>query len=133
MNQDSTAPIYGKTNPAPDEQGSPVRYGSVIELLPEKEKEYRFLHADVWPGVLAAITKANIRNFSIFVHSIAGKRYLFSYFEYIGQSFEQDMATLAEDATTQQWWKETDPCQQKLPGTPPSDQWSSMEMVFHCD
>ncbi|MFG3063843.1 L-rhamnose mutarotase [Streptomyces sp. NPDC048231] len=30
------------------------RFAAVIRLKPEKEEEYRRLHADCWPGVQAA-------------------------------------------------------------------------------
>jgi len=41
--------------------------GLCIGIKPEVIDEYRRLHAAVWPGVLAVITKANIRNYSIFL------------------------------------------------------------------
>jgi len=43
------------------------RYGSVIKVRPEKEEEYRRLHAAPWPGVLAMIRECNIRNYSIYL------------------------------------------------------------------
>ena len=43
------------------------RYGSVIRIAPGKGEEYRRLHAQVWPTVLATIRDCNIRNYSIFV------------------------------------------------------------------
>ena len=41
------------------------RYGSVIGVKPEKLEEYKKLHADVWPAVLAMISECNIGNSSI--------------------------------------------------------------------
>ena len=43
------------------------RVATVIRLRPEKEQEYRELHAAVWPDVLAALHRAHIRNYSIFL------------------------------------------------------------------
>jgi L-rhamnose mutarotase len=125
-------PVYGATNPSPEEQASqPIkRFGSVIELNPEKEQYYRELHANTWPTVLDRIRKSNIRNFSIYITELDGKKYLFSYFEYIGQDFESDMREIGEDPETQRWWKETDPCQIPLPSRKPGANWSDMEMVF---
>ena len=40
------------------------RYGMVLKVRPEKFEEYKRLHADVWPGVLAMIKKCNTRNSS---------------------------------------------------------------------
>jgi L-rhamnose mutarotase len=84
----------------------------------------------VWPGVIARIRKCNIRNYSIYVTALEGKRYLFSYFEYTGTDFEADMRRMAEDPETRRWWKETDPCQFPLPTRKPGANWSDMEMVF---
>jgi len=132
----SSQPVYGKTNPTPQQiaKAKVKRYASVVELRPEKEQTYRQLHADVWPEVVAAIKKANIRNYNIFVVEIDGKKYLFSYLEYVGDDREKDFAAIAKDPTTKnRWWPETDPCQKRLPGTPAGDQWLGMEMLMHID
>ena len=82
MNNSSSTPVYGPTNPSPADQSQQgiVRYGAAIELIPEKEKEYRQLHAEVWPEVMAAMKEANIQNYNIFVANLADKKYLFSLF-----------------------------------------------------
>lgn len=124
--------VYGKTNPRPaDSAAAGVRrFGSVIGLRPEKEQYYRELHADVWPGVLSRLAESHVRNFSIYVTELDGKRYLFSYFEYTGSDYEADMRKVAEDPVTRKWWAETDPCQLQLPSRQPGDNWSEMECVF---
>lgn len=110
------------------------RYGSVIEVKEEKLEEYKKLHADVWPDVLAMIKKCNIRNYSIYLRKLPdGKYYLFSYFEYIGGDFEADMAKMAADSTTQKWWDVCKPCHNPLPDRAEGEWWASMEEVFHCD
>ncbi len=125
-------PIYGPTNPSPatEAESEVKRFGSVVGLNPEKEKYYRELHANVWPSVLERIKKSNMRNFSIYTTEIEGKKYLFSYFEYVGQDYESDMKAIADDPETQRWWKETDPCQIPLPSRDKGAHWSGMEMVF---
>jgi len=105
------------------------RYGSVIKVRPEKEEEYRRLHAAPWPGVLAMIRECNIRNYSIYLKD----GYLFSYFEYLGTDFAADMARMAKDPTTREWWTHTDPCQEPLESRKPGEWWASMEEVFHSD
>jgi L-rhamnose mutarotase len=105
------------------------RYGAVIKVRKEKEEEYRRLHAAPWPGVLAMIEACNIRNFSIYLKD----GYLFSYFEYVGEDYPKDMARMASDPTTKEWWKQTDPCQEALETRKPGEWWASMEEVFHCD
>jgi L-rhamnose mutarotase len=131
-----TKPVYGKTNPTPEQirEGEVKRYGSIIELLPEKEQLYRELHADVWPDVLKAINKAKIHNYNIFVAEIGGKKYLFSYLEYTGTDPEKDFGSIALDPTTKnKWWPITDGCQKMLPGTPEGEQWLPLEMLMHID
>jgi len=110
------------------------RYGMIIGVRPEKIEEYKRLHANTWPGVLKKIHECNIRNYSIYLKEVEkGKFYLFSYFEYTGNDFEADMASMAADSTTQKWWKETDPCQIPIPNRSKNEWWSHMEEVFHTD
>ncbi len=105
------------------------RYGQVIRVKPEKLKEYKELHAAVWPEVLDMITKCNIRNYSIYHKD----HYLFAYFEYTGQDFEADMAKMAADPVTQKWWDVCMPCQQPVDTRSEGEWWANMEEVFHHD
>lgn len=82
------------------------RFGQQARLKPEKIDEYRRLHAAVWPGVLQTISACNIRNYSIFLKGDE----LFSYYEYTGSDYEEDMRKMAADPVTQEWWKLTKPC-----------------------
>lgn len=110
------------------------RYGSVIGIRPEKIDYYKKLHAAVWPGVLKMIKACNIRNYSIYLKELEpGKFYLFSYFEYTGKNYQADMAKMAADATTQEWWKECNPCQFPIPTAGKGEWWGKMEEVFHTD
>jgi len=105
------------------------RYAMVIKVKPEKLAYYRKLHAEPWPGVIAALKKANVQNYSIYLRGDT----LFGYLEYTGDDYEADMAKVAEDETTQQWWRETDPCQQPMPDAAEGEWWSPLEEVFHMD
>jgi len=112
----------------------PARYGGVIGLKPEKLEEYKRLHADVWPEVLATIKDCNIQNYSIFLGKLNdGNYYLFSYFEYTGDDFEADMKKMAADSKTQEWWELTDPCQIPQDNRKPGEHWMLIEEVFHTD
>jgi L-rhamnose mutarotase len=104
-----------------------TRYASVIRLRPEKEAEYRRLHADVWPDVLDQIARSNIRNYSIFLRDGV----LFAYFEYVGDDFAADMAAMASDPRTQEWWTLTDHCQQPVETAADGQWWAPLEEVFH--
>jgi len=101
----------------------------VIGLHPEKLEEYKRLHAAVWPGVLKTIAACNISNYSIFLC----ENMLFSYFEYTGADFAADMKKMAADPVTQEWWKETNPCQHPVASAKKGEWWSNLEEVFHCD
>ena len=105
------------------------RLAQTIRLRPEHRERYLDLHSAVWPGVEAALRRAHVRNFSIFLHGDV----LFSYLEYHGEDFETDMAALDADPVTQEWWKLTDPCQERLPWTREGQWWTEMEEVFHMD
>ena len=126
-------PTYGLTNPAPT-SSAPRTYCSIIGLRPEKEAEYRQLHANVWPEVRAAIRKAHIKNYNIYIAVIDGKKYLISHFEYVGNNPAKDFAAIAKDPTTKlKWWPLTDACQFVLKGTPSGQQWLRLERVMHVD
>lgn len=105
------------------------RYGQVIKVKPEFLDKYKKLHANPWLEVNEMIRKCNIRNYSIYYRD----GYLFSYFEYVGEDFDGDMAKMAADPKTQEWWKETDPCQEPVPSAKSGEWWSLMEEVYHLD
>ena len=128
-NDQKARSVYGATNPELSEDGV-LRFGSVIGLKPEMEAIYRELHANAWDSVTTCLANFHIRNYSIFITELEGKKYLFSYLEYTGSDYEQDMQAVAKEPETQRWWSETDPCQRQLPGREPGANWSSMERVF---
>ena len=106
-----------------------TRYGSVIGIQPGKLAEYKRYHAKAWPEVLAMIRACNIRNYSIY-HKDG---FLFSYFEYVGSDYEADMARMAADPRTQDWWAIMKPLQRPLPTRADGEWWAEMEEVFHTD
>ena len=105
------------------------RYGMVVKIKPEKLDEYKKLHAAVWPEVLGMIKNCNIRNYSIY-HKDG---FLFSYFEYHGEDFEADMAKMAADPKTQDWWAVCKPLMIPLETRSEGEWWADMEEVFHCE
>jgi L-rhamnose mutarotase len=105
------------------------RFGQVIGVHPEHVEEYERIHAAVWPGVLEAIRRANIRNYSIFREGDQ----LFAYFEYVGSDFDGDMAAMAADPVVQDWWKLTDAMQEPRPDRTEGSWWKTIAEVFHTD
>ncbi|MFD1941381.1 L-rhamnose mutarotase [Paradevosia shaoguanensis] len=108
-----------------------TRYASVIGIKPEAIADYKRLHADVWPDVLKQIKASNISNYSIFLKE--PENLLFSYFEYHGSDYEADMAAMAADPRTQEWWAVCKPLQSPLSTRKDGEWWADMPEVFHMD
>lgn len=106
-----------------------TRYASVIGMKPENRAEYERLHADVWPDILAKIYECNIRNYSIYRYG----ELLFSYFEYVGNDFDADMAKMGEDPTTQKWWDVCKPLQTPVSDRAQGEWWAAIPEVFHVE
>ncbi|QKW17749.1 L-rhamnose mutarotase [Kitasatospora sp. NA04385] len=102
------------------------RVAQVIGLRPEKEAEYRELHRAVPAPVIDRLRRSHIANYSI---HLFGDR-LFSYFEYHGDDLAADLALVAEDPATRDWWRLTAPCQRPLAGAGAGEWWALMEQVF---
>lgn len=105
------------------------RFGQLIGVKSEALNDYKKYHADVWPEILAKITECNIRNFTIFYKDDL----LFASFEYHGDDFDADMARMADDPKTQEWWGIMKPMQKPLETRAPGEWWADMEEVFHLD
>jgi L-rhamnose mutarotase len=106
--------------------GSVMRIAMFTELKPEKEKDYRLLHDNPWPDVIAAIQRANFRHFSIFLEEIDGRICLFGWLEYVGADIAADDAINKKDPASIRWWKETDACQIAPPDAS-GGMWGGME------
>ncbi|PCH38611.1 rhamnose mutarotase [Wolfiporia cocos MD-104 SS10] len=88
------------------------RVCQIIKLKPEAEAEYKALHAAAWPGVLAALARHHIADYSI--HYYPPMRLLIAHFKYTGTDFERDMEEMAQDEETRRWWKVTDGMQESF-------------------
>jgi L-rhamnose mutarotase len=103
----------------------------VIGIDPDKIDEYRRLHAEVWPAVLARLQQANVKNYTLFLRE--PENLLFGYWEYHGADFEADMQFVASDPETRRWWTFCSPCQVPLASRKEGEHWAMMEQVFHMD
>ena len=107
------------------------RVGMVIKIKPECIEEYKAVHADSNYGVRDLLIKANMRNFSIFLHQLDdGNWYEFGYYEYTGDDFEADMAKLDKHPRNIEWLKVCDAMQIPLEG---NDSWAEMEQIYFND
>jgi L-rhamnose mutarotase len=105
------------------------RVAQVIGLPAENAAEYERLHAATWPTVLDRLARSNIRNYSIYRYG----ELLFSYFEYVGDDYEGDLAAIAADPETQRWWTFTDPLQRPVAEHVDGEWWHELPEVFHAD
>ncbi len=105
------------------------RYGQIIGVKPEQIEAYERIHASVWPEVLSMIEACHIRNYTIFRHGTL----LFAYFEYVGEDYATDMASMAADSKTREWWTYTEPMQSPLVDRVEGEWWVTMREVFHTD
>jgi len=123
-----SGPVWGPTT-----RLAPKRVGQIIKLKPEKYEAYKRLHAEPWPEVLATLRAANIHNYSIYHKD--GR--LYAYYEYLGSDYAADMAKIASDPKTHEWWALTDPCQEPVEGNSKGSRegnwWTDMEELFHMD
>jgi L-rhamnose mutarotase len=105
------------------------RFGQLIGVKAEHLEEYKKYHAAVWPEILDMIRQCNIRNYSIFYKD----GMLFAYFEYTGDDFDADMAKMAADPKTQEWWDIMKPMQSPIETRAEGEWWATLEEVFHTD
>ena len=107
------------------------RMAMVIGIKPEMITEYKRLHANTWPEILAGITTCNIQNYSIYLKE--PENLLFGYWEYLGTDFAADIATMATNPKTQEGWDICMPMQKPLDIRKDGEWWAMMEEVFHHD
>ena len=103
------------------------RFGEVLKVKPEKFEEYKKLHNEIWPSIVQKQKEANMQNFTIFYRD----GYLFKYFEYVGDNYEEDMKKLAADEENKRWRTFTDPCQEPVETAGEQEWWAPMENIFH--
>jgi L-rhamnose mutarotase len=75
------------------------------------------------------IKKCNMQNYTI-LHKDG---MLYAYYEYTGNDFVADMAMMAADQKTQDWWAIMEPMQDPIATRESGEWWSNMEEVFHLD
>jgi L-rhamnose mutarotase len=104
------------------------RHALVVDVRPELRERYLELHSAVWPQVEATLRDCHVGNYSIFIL----ENTLFAYYEYTGDDHDADMARIAEDEVTREWWTRTDPCQVAFGDTAaPGERWRDLTEVWH--
>ena len=106
-----------------------MRIGQMIRVKPEGKQAYIDWHANPLPGVNEMIKQCNIQNYSIYSRG----DYLFSYFEYVGDDYEADMAKMDADEVTLRWWTFTKPCFEKFSIRPDAEFYADMKQIFYLE
>ena len=73
------------------------RIAFLMKLKPGLEVEYKRRHDEIWPEMLAALRKAGMHNYSIFLNG----EQLFAYLEV--EDFDRMTKTLTTDPTNARW------------------------------
>jgi L-rhamnose mutarotase len=79
------------------------RIGTLMKLKPGAEEDYVKIHNEIWDEVVKAAHEANMRNYTVF----RVNDYLFSYYEYIGENFDADMARKNALPVSPKWQEAT--------------------------
>lgn len=104
-------------------------FGQMGRLLPEKAGEYASLHQNPWPELLDILRKHHLGNYSIYQHGL----WVFSYFEYDGQDYEADMASLEQEPVMQRWWTFSKPCFQRFSMGRHAEFYDDMDRIFYLE
>ncbi|MEO7018091.1 MAG: L-rhamnose mutarotase [Leifsonia sp.] len=115
-----------RASEAPASNERRERHAQLVKIVPARREEYLELHRAVWPEVEDRIRRSNIENYSIFILDDL----LIAYFEYVGSDIGTDMAAIAADPVTQQWWKLTAPCQVPMAEAKAGSTWAHAEHVW---
>ena len=78
------------------------RFFVISKIRPGKRDEYFRRHRDIDPKVVAAGHEAGLRNYSMFLNGDT----VYSYYEYIGSNYEEDMRKKNEKPEVKKWQSE---------------------------
>ena len=100
------------------------RLAFVMHIREGSAEEYEKRHDEIWPELAELISKAGVRNYSIYVHGLT----LFAYLE------TEDPATLdtmKDDELTWKWWRYMEPLMECNEDASPKIE--TIREVFHLD
>ena len=100
---------------------------------PPGVKEFRRLHREIPPAVVRAIRDNHFRNYSVHIAQIRDDYYAVRYFEYVGQDFAVDMASLEHDPDYRQWRNQWEACQVTLLPLSDNQWWAPLKEIGHID
>lgn len=102
------------------------KIGQVCGITLENAEKYIEYHNNVPKEIRELIRECNIRNYRIFYRN----GLLFSYYDYIGENYEEDMRKMAENADNQKWWDLVKPIMSPLADRKKGEFWADMDLIF---
>ena len=102
------------------------KIGQVCGITLENAEKYIEYHNNVPKEIRELIRECNIRNYRIFYRN----GLLFSYYDYIGENYEEDMRKMAENTDNQKWWDLVKPIMSPLADRKKGEFWADMDLIF---
>ena len=102
----------------------------ISEIIDFPELDFTFVRNDIYYKTnyiySMYLAREHMNDDLVFLHGDL----VFSYFEYVGEDYEADMAKMAEDPVTQDWWTHTHPCFETYAIDPTSEFYHDMKQIF---
>ncbi len=106
-----------------------TRVGFLLQVKPDKIKEYEARHKAVWPEMLDALRRTGWHNYSLFMRQDG---LLFGYFE-TPDSFQAALDGMAKEEINSKWQDFMAPFFENLTGAHADQSMHELEEVFHLD
>jgi len=105
------------------------RVGFLLKVRADKLEEYKKHHEEVWPEMLAALSKHGWTNYSLFLKEDG---MMFGYFE-TPHSFQAALDGMADEEVNTRWQNFMAPYFEAPDGSKPDESMLALEEVFHLD
>jgi L-rhamnose mutarotase len=102
------------------------RIAFLMKLKSDNEEEYKRRHNEIWPEMLAALRRAGVHNYSIYLNG----EQLFAYLEV--EDFDRMTKMLAADPTNARWQASMQPLIE-VPVDPQTSFPPALPEMFHMD
>lgn len=100
----------------------------LLKVRADRRAEYRARHADVWPEMRDALSRAGWRNYSLFLREDG---LLVGYLE--TEDFEAARDAMAHAEVNSRWQTEMAPFFEELDGAAPDGAMRPLTEIFHLD
>jgi L-rhamnose mutarotase len=108
------------------EAATPLVRAFVAQVHPDRYDEYRRLHAQPWPKMLALLKAANLTDY--YIHFDESRHLLFARWTYVGSDLDGDLRRLRADIVAQKWDAQTLACM--IPIGDGSNAWAPLVEIF---